>query len=269
MTRIIRVFPRRTSMTPDDEMAFVGDPPMMRPEADEVHVSVVFTWDVEEGKRLRQAWAQYYPVVKIGGPAMPYDFPGEFTPGMYLKKGAVITSRGCNYQCPWCMVPHYEGRTKLLRIKDGWNIQDNNLLQTGRDHISKVIAMLEKQDHRATFGGGIDARLVDDWFTDQIKSLRIDQLFLAADTDNALPRLERAIKKLGHLRRGQLRCYTLIGMSGTIEENTQRLERVWEIGAMPFAQLYQPPYKWINYPKEWKDLARTWSRPAAMKAVMK
>lgn len=29
--RIIRVFPRRTSMTPRDDYAFVGDPPLMLP----------------------------------------------------------------------------------------------------------------------------------------------------------------------------------------------------------------------------------------------
>ena len=33
--KIIRVFPRRTSLTPVDDMAFVGNPPMLRPEADE------------------------------------------------------------------------------------------------------------------------------------------------------------------------------------------------------------------------------------------
>jgi hypothetical protein len=42
---VIRVFPRRTSLTPTDEYAFVGEPPMLRPEADEVHVSCTFTWD--------------------------------------------------------------------------------------------------------------------------------------------------------------------------------------------------------------------------------
>jgi len=45
--KIVRVFPRRTTATPTDEMAFVGDPPppAFRPEADEVHISCTFTWD--------------------------------------------------------------------------------------------------------------------------------------------------------------------------------------------------------------------------------
>ena len=66
---IIRVFPRRTSYTPTDNMAFVGDPPLFRPDADEVHVSVTFTWDKSEGERLADAWSQYYQNVKLGGVA--------------------------------------------------------------------------------------------------------------------------------------------------------------------------------------------------------
>ncbi len=58
--KIIRVFPRRTSLTPTDAYAFVGDPPMWRPEADEVHISCSFTWDRVEVERLASAWAQYY-----------------------------------------------------------------------------------------------------------------------------------------------------------------------------------------------------------------
>jgi len=37
--KIARVLPRRTSATPDNELAFIGDPPLFLPAADEVHVS--------------------------------------------------------------------------------------------------------------------------------------------------------------------------------------------------------------------------------------
>ena len=39
--RIIRVFPRRTKASPDDELAYFGEPDLFA-EADEVHVSVPF-----------------------------------------------------------------------------------------------------------------------------------------------------------------------------------------------------------------------------------
>jgi hypothetical protein len=42
MTRLIRVFPRKTKATPDDALAYFG-PPDQLAEADEIHVSVTFT----------------------------------------------------------------------------------------------------------------------------------------------------------------------------------------------------------------------------------
>jgi len=48
-----------------------------------------------------------------------------------------------------------------------------------------------------------------------------------------------------------------------------RLLQVWEAGAIPFAQLYQPFDETINYPVEWTRLARTFQRPAATVAYIK
>ena len=52
--KIIRVFPRKTSMTPSDPLSFVGDPPLnvFRPDADEVHISCTFMWDIPEASRI-------------------------------------------------------------------------------------------------------------------------------------------------------------------------------------------------------------------------
>jgi len=261
----IRVFPRRTSMTPMDEYAFVGNPPMIRPEADEVHVDCTFTWDIPEVKRLANAWGQYYPV-KLGGCAFGDPCNG-FTPNMYIRNGVTFTSRGCNNQCPWCLVWKREGKLRELPIIEGNNIQDNNLLQCSKSHINKVFAMLQKQSH-IQFGGGLDSRLITDEIADQIRSLRIYQIFLAADTKSALKPLERAIKKL-NLPQNKIRCYALLAFEGeSISDGLERLETIYRLGVLPFAQLYQPPDKWIEYSKEWRDLARTWSRPAAMKSFM-
>jgi len=134
--RIIRVFPRRTGWTPIDDYAFVGYPPMMRPEADEVHISVAFTWDIEKADRLKLAWGQYYPVVKVGGPAYSSLCDG-FTPGMYISHGVTFTSRGCNNRCGYCLAWQREGRiremenfviffSKLPEQFFGWFFLENN-----------------------------------------------------------------------------------------------------------------------------------------------
>ena len=266
---IVRVFPRKTSMTPDDPYAFVGDPPLWRPPASEVHVSVTFTWDIDEGYRLQEAWAQHYPIVKIGGPAIGGSHDA-FMPGMYLKHGVTITSRGCPYHCPWCLVYGYEGDLKLLPICPGWIVQDNNLLATPRSHQEQVFDMLATQPRTVSFPGGLDTRLIDDWIVRQLARLRVKEVFLAADTKGALPHLARAVEKLNFLRRRQLRCYVLLAYNGeTIPQALERLEAVWNIGCLPFAQLFQPPDRVIKYSPEWKALARTWSRPAAMFALHK
>lgn len=267
--KILRVFPHRTSFTPDDALAFVGDPPMIRPEVDEVHVSMTFSWDYPEAQRLAQAWRQYYPHTYMGGPVLR-SVNDDFTPGLYVRSGVVFTSRGCNHRCPWCLVPQREGTLKLLPIQEGHIIQDNNLLQTPREHQAQVYAMLKRQRKAATFSGGLEAALIDDWVAGQLSELRIDQVFLSCDTDAALKPLGKALGRLSFLKRGKLRVYVLLGFNGgSLEDGVRRLEAVWQLGAMPHVQLWQPVEHWINYPSDWKQIARLWTRPAIMKAMMK
>ena len=260
---VLRVFPRRTELTPDDELAFVGDPPLWMPPADEVHVSCTFTWDIPEARRLVDAWRQYYPVVRLGGPAIG-DKPNGFEPGQYVRQGVTFTSRGCNNRCLFCLVPEREGRLREYeRIAPGYIINDNNFLQCSPFHRGKVYQMLARQPRAAIFAGGIQASLVDAEIAAELRDVRIKELFLAADTAAALGAVSRAVDRLHWLGRRKLRCYVLIGYNGeTLEQAEQRLEALWQAGVLPFAQLYQPAEGLIDYPREWRDLARTWSRPA-------
>lgn len=267
----LRVFPRRTNMTPTDDMAFIGNPPLdlWRPQADEVHISVTFTWDIKEGERLAEAWRCYYPVVKSGGPALG-DTPNEFIPGRYVKPGITFTTVGCNSKCPWCLVPEREGQLReTVDFAPGYIVQDNNLLQASRGHIERVFSMLSAQCQPACFAGGFEANRVDDWLVERLRSLRIHHIYLAADTDASLGPLERAMGKLRKLNRNQLRVYVLVGFCGEpMDKAEARLRRVWELGGLPFAQLYQPADRYIKYPQDWRNFARSWSRPAIIRAMM-
>ncbi len=268
MMNLIRVFPRRTSLTPTDDMVFIGDPPLNRPEAEEVHISCTFTWDKPKAERLKLAWGQYYPIVKLGGPA--YDDHGDiFTPGLYLKQGITITSRGCNHGCPWCLVPLREGSIRPLPIKEGRILQDNNILHCPSAHIDAVFDMLGHQS-KVELTGGIEAARVTQSIADRIRGLRIKQIFLACDTDAAIKPLRKAIKLL-QLNREKVRCYVLLkyNPNETMLQALIRLLQVWEAGAKPFAQLYQPSNKWIEYPTEWLRFVRTFQRPAGTAAFIK
>lgn len=280
MPRILRVFPRRTSYTPTDEMAFVGQPPLCRPdrsEVDEVHISTAFTWDMPRAAMLRDAWAEQYPgvPVRLGGPAYPDSYgDGSFVSGLYVKPGVTFTSRGCNNHCPWCLVWQREGRLRELPIVAPGNIvQDNALLQCSRGHVDAVFDMLKAQKRKAVFAGGLSPEALwrDEGFCRRLLELRPASIFLAADTDYVTERwLFKAVSVLPGLTRRQLRCYMLCGFRDEeVGYARERLKLAWRAGVMPFAQLYQPPDKYIMYGPEWRALAREWSRPAAMMAMHK
>ena len=269
--RSLRVFPRRTSYTPTDGLAFVGDPPLFpRYAVTAINVSVVFSWDRVAGERLAEAWQAQYPeaTVRVGGPA--YDDPGDmFMPGEYVKAGIVHTSRGCNNKCPWCVVPQREGRLRLLPLTEGYVVSDNNLLQCPREHRLAVYEMLSRQSKGAEFRGGIDARLVNAETAAELRDVRITELFLAADSEAGLGALSRASERLHFLTRRQKRCYVLVGwQDDTPERAASRLEACWQMGVLPFAQYFRGPetIARFDYPRAWRELVRTWSRPAAMMA---
>lgn len=272
--RILRIFPRKgNSFTPRDELCFCGDPPLWRPPiecVDEVHVSVTFTWDILEGQRLMEAWNQYYPIVKIGGPAFG-TANGHFVPGRYVKQGVTFTTRGCNNHCDHCLVPEWEGPlVPYEHFSAGYIVQDNNLLQAPAKHRRRVFVMLSEQSRAAQFKGGLQASLVTDEIADELRGLRISEAWLAADDEGALKPLAKAVEKLSFLglRSNRLRCYVLIGKGkDTPQKAEARLEAAWSIGCLPFAQLYQPPeLKRKKYSREWRDLARKWSRPAVIRS---
>ena len=68
MKRIIRVFPVRTNATPDDELVRIATTPSLFDEADEVHISVAFTWHRRWAEWAAIQWAHIAPR-KIGGQA--------------------------------------------------------------------------------------------------------------------------------------------------------------------------------------------------------
>ena len=161
--RILRVFPRRTRATPNDDLVRIGAPGLLDPpECDEVHVSVTFSWDKNAGEHLAYLWGNVHPCVKLGGPAFGKR-SGDFVPGRYLGLGHVITSRGCPNHCWFCNVPVVEGGIRTLPIVDGWIVHDSNLLACGRRHCQRVFSMLARQPEKPRFVGGLEAKRVRPW----------------------------------------------------------------------------------------------------------
>ncbi|MFA5379682.1 MAG: hypothetical protein WC455_28245 [Dehalococcoidia bacterium] len=262
--RIIRVFPRRTKATPTDDLARVGLPEMFD-EADEIHISVAFTWDLPEAERLEKQWRHVAPV-KIGGPATG-ERGVDFTPGMYLKKGYVITSRGCPNRCWFCSVPKREGDIRELPITEGWIVQDNNLLACSDSHINAVFAMLKDQHQPIQFTGGLEAARMRPWIAASLKRLRPKQVFFAYDTADDLEPLREAggmLLDAGFTmqpKNHSMRCFVLCGYpKDTIGAAERRMHETMNAGFTPMAMLLKDETG--RQDRVWRRFQREWARPA-------
>jgi hypothetical protein len=230
---IARVFPRRTNATPVDDLAFIGSPDLFSRtiEVDRVHVSVTFVWDLPEAEKLYRQWRPIAPT-DIGGPATGQA--GEhFTPGRYLKKGYVITSRGCPNRCWFCSVPKREGPLRELPVTEGWNVLDDNLLACSDSHIKAVFAMLARQTQRVLLTGGLEAARLKLWHVQALKKIKPKELFFAYDGPEDREPLFAAGRMLlsnGFTRESHaLRAYVLIGYHhDTLEQAEHRLYETME-----------------------------------------
>jgi len=267
--KILRVFVNKTSQTPIDEYATIGFPSLFLPKnIDEVHISTIFSWDIEKALRLKRNYELYYPKVLVGGPAFANgEYDPQFTPGMYVKKGITITTRGCNFKCPFCLVDKKEGKFQEINIEPGNIIQDNNILLASKEHLRKVFDMLKTQKG-IRFVGGLDKRLIKDWHIDELRSLSIKELWLAFDSWDNKKEFIRVMEKLkmAGFNRNKIRCYVLAGFNEPIQAGEERLRFVYNCGALPFVQKYRDE-KDNQISKEDKSFIRKWSRPAIIKSI--
>lgn len=267
MSKTARVFPSKTTYSPDDPLAFFEGPGLFPPDGiTEAKISCTFTWDKARAEQLAEEWSKFFSV-SIGGPAYD-DCGGEFEPGLFLKDGMVLTSRGCSHKCKFCFVPKREGQIRTLEIKDGNRLLDSNILACPEPHVRSVFDMLSRQPGKVGLHGGFDSRLIEDWHIDLLSDIRpkVERLYIAFDNDSSAnrDRVIRAIKLIRNgagLSLGQLRCFVLIGYGDdTPEKADARCEWVLNSGAVPFASYFRPPSEMSGKkPKEWQEVVSKWA----------
>lgn len=243
---------------------FCGEPGLFPPKVDAVHVSVTFSWDLPEARRLAAEWERVAPVT-IGGPAMGTRGE-EFTPGLYLRSGYVITSRGCPNRCWFCSVWKREGQAvRELPITEGWNVLDDNLLACSHRHVCAVLDMLKRQPHAPEFTGGLEALRFEQWTAEALRAVRPKQVFFAFDTPDDWEPLVRAAElcwRAGFTKTSHaLRAYVLCGWpKDTMEAAEERMRRVLGIGVLPMAMLWRATQGKTD--ATWRAFQRQWARPA-------
>jgi len=267
---IIRAFPRRTRATPDDAAVRIGYPGIEDTgiEIERVDISVAFSWDLPKAEMMAAAWSRFAPT-RIGGPY--YGSTGAFVPGQYVKHGYVITSRGCRNRCWFCDVWRKEGREIVeLRVTEGHNVLDANLLQCSQTHRHEVYEMLARQREPIEFTGGFEAAKLTGWDVNWLHRLQPKTVFFAYDTAEDEEPLRAASRMfnswfiVGH----HLHAYCLVGYPGdTFAAAEKRLGTICDCGMMPMAMLYRD--KTGKRDPTWTHFARTWTRPQIVGTKMR
>lgn len=265
---IARVFCRKTNACPTDELAFFGEPTIAdiatchANNVEEIHISCTFAYDLQRAEDLYFAWQIVGVPVEVGGPAFD-DRMGDFVPGRYLKDGYIFTSRGCTKDCWFCSVPRCaHGVVKELPIVDGYNIMDDNIIATSREHFTAVCEMLKRQEKKAIFTGGLEASMLQRWQAELLAEVKPQRMYFAYDTKDDLEPLIAAGKMLDDVgikaERHTRMCYVLIGYEGdSYDDATKRMEQTMDAGFMPFAMLYRDENGIVK--PDWKGFQREWA----------
>lgn len=267
--KILKVFPRKTNHTPEDENCRF-DVPGLFDVADKINISCCFTYDKDHAEYLAEQWQKIAPV-ELGGPA--YGKPaGEFTPGQYVKEGIVFTSRGCKNRCGFCRAWKANPEIIELEIKPGYIIQDDNLLQCSEEHILKVFKMLQTRKEEIQFLGGFEAKHFTEKHCELLKTVNMKQVFFAYDSIEDFEPLQNAARLLWRAgfnpKAHKIRAYVLIGYNGdTVGEATNRLIDVLNLGIYPMAMKYKDEKG--NENAEFNSLQKLWARPAFISSIEK
>lgn len=216
----------------------------------------------------------------IGGPGvdpsqrLPVDIEAcrpdySLYPDMDYSLG--YTYRACHRGCAFCKVP------QMNEPKDHRSIWDFH------DPRFKKIALLnnntfEDPQWRETFEeiweaglrvkdiGGYDARLMDEEKAAALARTKFDgQIHLAFDNvkDEEAVRSAIGMMTRAGIRARRITVYILMGFDSTPTQDIERVRIVRELGALPFAMLYQRD----RIPIILRRFARVVTRPAASKSI--
>jgi len=160
-----------------------------------------------------------------------------------------FTTRGCNRDCPWCVVPEKEGRFKIHQHPkefhdnefDKIKLLDNNIL-FDKVWFYKVSGWIRRNFLSVDFNQGLDIRLVDQDVADRLSELSVfPTLKFAWDKPEIEDQVRQGIeylKKADIDLRHDVQFYVLTNFDTTHEEDLYRCRKLKEWGTNPFVMRY-------------------------------
>ena len=150
---------------------------------------------------------------------------------------------------------------------------DDNILACSDQHIKSVFEMLKKQNHKARFTGGLEAKRLKIWHCELLADLKPEYLYFAYDTPDDYEPLVNAGKMLrdfGFGKSHNMMCYVLIGYKNdTIDLALERIKKVVIAGFMPFAMRYRDENGLYLTERKWNLFQREWTRPEIVASNIK
>ncbi len=169
-----------------------------------------------------------------GGPGfdLKINLPEEIEKvKVYKNRG--FTSRGCNRNCPFCVVPKIEGSFRTTgNIYDFWDqkskkiiIYDSNILWD-RKHFFKICSEAIVHDLQVDFQSGLDLRLFDDGICEMLLATKIKKLYVAWDRMKDEKIITEKVKLLHKWGFKNCMFYVLVGFETSIAQDLYRKKKI-------------------------------------------
>ena len=244
--------------------------------ADMIYTSVIFS----NHKHLVDGLHFFYPRAEIIKGGSGYDIksklPDEIEflkpdyslyPDMDYSMG--YSTRGCNRNCYFCIVPHKEGKFTRWQHPEKFYDErfdkimflDNNIL-LDKEWFYEVCKFCTDNSLKVWFTQGIDIKLLDDQVAKQLSELDHYKGFHFAFDDSKLETTIREkcklLKEHGIDLRADVQFYVYLDNAKDYDDAVHRCRILKELGTNPFVMfnINHKPTKKINELRRWAN--RRW-----------
>jgi hypothetical protein len=217
---------------------------------DTVHLSIAFTWRLNDAYQRAVFWRAAGYRVLAGGPGIftrkhfladVAEIGGEYPDAVWHQNPkATIASRGCPVGCWFCIVPKMEGRTFTLLPDFPVRpvLCDNNLSALPADYQAHIVARYQAAGvPLLDANSGFEPRTFDDEVYARWRVINRGPWRFAYDDAAERPYVECVMRMLGHVTPRKKAVYTLIG-NEPFDACMGRIREVIGWGGEPYAQPY-------------------------------